>query len=198
MAQSAWYEESAGSQNEKKEKRWYTAFQVLGIVCFVFTGFGAILSFSVIPNIIGSTSGLQRVISILVWVLGVAFTAGFGVLFFRMRRRFNQSYDYIFVEDELRITRVFNGRRRKHLCTLKADSILKIGYCESDSFERTLAGISGKPYFYTPNTEPAEEKTFIYILYSDSIGKRMYVIECRQMMLEYLVRAAGRTKFERQ
>ena len=44
----------------------------------------------------------------------------------------------------------------------------------------------------------AEGKIFIYLLYSSSIEKRVYVLECRKELLEYLVFAAGRNKFERQ
>ena len=77
--------------------------------------------------------------------------------------------------------------------------MLKIGYVERDSFRRTLEGVRDKKAVYlTPNREPAEGKMFIYILYSSSIEKTLYVMECRQQMLEYIVLAAGRSKFETQ
>ena len=62
-----------------------------------------------------------------------------------------------------------------------------------------MAGLQGKKAVpLTPNNEPAEGKIFIYLLYSSSIEKRVYVLECRKELLEYLVFAAGRNKFERQ
>ena len=83
--------------------------------------------------------------------------------------------------------------------TFKADQILQIGYVDSASFERTIAGIQGKKAIpLTPNREPAEGKMFIYLLYTSSVGKKVYVLECRQELLEYLVFAAGRNKFVRQ
>ena len=107
------------------------------------------------------------------------------------------SYDYTFVEDELRVTKVFNGKSRKHIRTFKAEQILKIGYVDSASFERTIAGLQGKKAIpLTPNQEPAEGKIFIYILYSTSVEKKVYVLECRKELLEYLVFATGRSKFE--
>ena len=106
------------------------------------------------------------------------------------------SYDYTFVQDELRVTRVFNGKTRKHLLTMKADQMLMIGYADTDSYERLIAGQRNKkPTYLTPNGEPAEGKIFIYIHYSTSIGKTLYVLECRKEMLEYVVFAAGRNKF---
>ena len=103
------------------------------------------------------------------------------------------------MQDELRITKVFSGKKRKHIVTLAADHILQIGYCEGASFERTYAGLKGdKPQIMTPNSEPAEGKDFIHILYSSQAGKTLYIIECRKAMLEHLVLAAGRNKFVRE
>ena len=48
----------------------------------------------------------------------------------------------------------------------------------------------------TPNREPVEGKIFIYIHYSSSIEKKLYVLECRKELLEYVVFAAGRNKFD--
>ena len=91
---------------------------------------------------------------------------------------------------------MFNGKTRKHLLTMKADQMLMIGYADTDSYERLLAGQRNKkPTYLTPNREPAEGKIFIYIHYSTSIGKTLYVLECRKEMLEYVVFAAGRNKF---
>ena len=48
----------------------------------------------------------------------------------------------------------------------------------------------------TPNSEPAEGKEFFYILSSTSMEKVLIIIEARREILEYLVRAAGRSKYE--
>ena len=92
---------------------------------------------------------------------------------------------------------MFNGKSRKLLLIIKIDQLLKIGFYESESYSRTLAGQRGKKaVFLTPNKHPCEEKEFIYLLYSSTIEKTLYVLECRRVMLEFLVRAAGRNKFE--
>jgi len=208
MVKEALYEESATSLKSKKESKFYMAFQVIAIIFAVCALLYTFLCVSmIIPTTIAQyknpPEGVQRlskfglILNIVMRVSMIAVLALTSFLFFRFRRRFNVSYDYLFVEDELRITKVFNGRKRKHLITMKAESMLQIGYCENDSFERLLRG-NGKPKFMTPNQEPMDEKTFIYILYSSQAGKSLYVLECRQMMLEYVVRAAGRNKFERQ
>ena len=200
MAESKFYEESAGSARQKKEAKMFQVFHIAGIIFFVFAAFGVFLSFLFVPSMIDQAQKehINPTLSILIWCLWIVSIGAIGVVFWILKKRFNISYDYVFVEDELRVTKVFNGRRRKFLLILKSDSILKIGYCESDSYRDTLSGQRGKkPKFLTPNREPSEGKEFIYILQSDTLGKELYILECRKMLLEYLVRAAGVNKFVR-
>ena len=198
----ALYEESVQSVKADREVKMYTVFHVFSIICLIVALIIALFFFSVqFPALIydKEATTVQKIVGCVVWLLFVAVFVLMWFLFTKIKRRFNLCYDYLFVEDELRITRVFNGKKRKFLCKLEADHILKIGYCEKDSFERTVSGLNGKkPKILTPNLEPAEGKMFIYVLYSTTTEKNVYVIECRQMMLEYLVRAAGRNKFERE
>ncbi len=199
----ALYEESAQSLKSKSEARMYMVFHVLSIICVVLAVVWFFITIMIVPSVIDSyNEGRTDGIGIAVWVFEfvgpLLILLLLAFLFFRFKRRFNISFDYLFVEDELRITKVFNGRKRKFITTIKADQILKIGNCEDeDGFENTMRGLGGKkPKFMTPNREPAEDKYFIYILRSSSIEKNVYVIECRINMLEYLVRAAGRNKLE--
>lgn len=198
MPRDALYEESAQPERGKSQSKWYSVFMALAIVFAAMALIQLFVILLVLPAMTEGLSGWSLALFILIWVLPCVACAATGFIFFRLRLRFNVSYDYIFVQDELRITKVFNGRKRKHLVTLHAEHMLQIGYCEGDAFERTLAGMNGaKPKVMSPNREPAAEKDFIHILYSDSMGKVLYVIECRKEMLEYLVLAAGRNKFVR-
>lgn len=199
MPRDALYEESAQPVNGDKQKRWYTAFYVLGILFLIVTVFHAFLCVLMLPTVITTVKGAALAYSLIMWLLPLVLLGLTAFLFFRMRLRFNQSFDYLFVQDELRITKVFNGKKRKHIVTLDADHVLQIGYCEGATFERTYAGLNGqKPKFMTPNRDPAEGKEFIHILYSSSAGKSLYILECRKDMLEYLVPVVGRNKFVRE
>lgn len=199
MPKDALCEESAQPVNASKQAKWYTVFYVLFIIFAVATFIHLFVCVMVLPSIIKEARGLALAYYLLTWLLPLVALALTSFLFFRMRLRFNVSFDYLFVQDELRITKVFNGKKRKHLVTLSADHILQIGYCEGTAFDRTYAGLNGaKPKVMTPNRDPAEGKDFIHILYTSSMGKTMYIIECRKEMLEYLVMAAGRNKFVRE
>lgn len=201
MIQGGLYEESAIPLRAEREAKINKILQIIAIVFFVIAVFAAFFFLPMIPGIVemSKDNPASRVFTIVTLVLGILMLIGMGLLFWFFRRRYNVSYDYTFVEDELRITKVFNERKRKSVTTLKSDEILKIGYCKQDSYQNALAGLAGKkPKFLTPNSEPADEKDFVYILTTTTMGKVMFVLECRTMLLEYLVRAVGRNKFTNQ
>ena len=199
MPRDALYEESAQCANAKTQAKWYTTFHVLFVLFVVLAGIHLFTILMVVPTQAKEFSGGALALYLVLW-LGPLVTLGLiAYLFFRIRRRFNVSYDYLFVQDELRITKVFNGKKRKPIVTLEADHILQLGYCEGDTFERTYAGLNGaKPHVMTPNREPAEGKEFIHILYTTSLGKTLYILECRKELLDHLVFVAGRNKFVRE
>lgn len=199
MAQrESFYEESAVSVRSRKEAKLYTTFHVISLVFLVLALIGVFLSFSVVANALSNAQGLALAFALIEWFSVIVVFIGLFLIFFFMKKRFNVSFDYTFVEDELRISKVLNGKKRKFLHRLAADHILKIGWEKNDSFGRTCAGMGKKDVIYlSPNREPAEGKEFYYILYSTSLGKKIYIIEARQEMLEYLVRAAGVSKLER-
>ncbi len=199
MPRDALYEESAQAVNGDKQRKWYTVFLVFSVVFAVLAFIHTFVCIMMLPTMLKGQSGMTIAILLLLWLSPLVVLALTSFFLFRLRLRFNVSFDYTFVTDELRITKVFNGKKRKHIVTLEADHVLQIGYCEGATFDRTYAGLGGaKPKVLTPNRDPAEGKDFIHILYSTSGGKSMYIIECRKEMLEYLVLAAGRNKFVRE
>lgn len=195
------YEESAVSQNQASEIKVNRAFTVIGIIFFAGAGINVFFSFSAIMSYL-NMEGLEffyKLLYILEWIGITAALFLIGLTFFLFRRKFNVSYDYLYVEDELRLTKVINGRKRKYIDTVKMDMVLKIGWVGKPSYENTLRSLGkNKPYILTPNREPSEGKTFIYLYVTSSLGQRLYVLECREEMLEYLVWGAGRNKLERE
>ncbi len=199
MIREMLYEESAVSTNAAKEEKLNKSFTIAAIVCLVLAALYIFICFPVATSILTSDE-----LDILGKVFNILFWASFPILFILVavfllvyRRRYNVSYDYHFVEDELRISKVFNGRKRKYLRTLKCDQMLKIGSVEKDSYKRTEAGMDKKHILVmTPNDEPMKGKEFFYILYSSTTEKVLIIIEARREILEYLVRAAGRSKYE--
>lgn len=205
MVRDGFYEESAISVRSSSEAKLYTVFKVIAVILFVFAGIFAVASVTVIQGLIsgtvaedGTVDVASRVFGIVEYIGLVLIVLGGGLIFWFLKNRFNVSYDYTFVEDEIRVTKVLNGRKRKYLYTLKADRILQIGWVDSDAYRNALRGLGGKkPKVCTPNKTPAEGKELIYIVQSTSLEKAMYVLECRRQLLENIVLAAGRNKLER-
>lgn len=199
------YEESATPARGVTEAKWYTAFRVIAIIAFVVAALMVAFAFNYVPIVLAGTVDEEtgqvytaaRVFYIAAYFVFVALMAGTGALFWKFKNRYNVSYDYIFVEDELRVSRVFNGVRRKFYKRFNADMILKMGKCANDSFHQVTAGMGKKQIIYlTSNREPAEGKEFFYMLYSSTTEKSVYILECKTQLIEYVVRAAGRNKWE--
>lgn len=198
----AFYEESAVSQREQTERKLYAVFLIAAVIAFSVAGFILTFSFSYVPNLLGHRRQGDIETATMVFYLAsyfgtVILIAAAGVIFWFLKNRFNHSYDYAFVEDELRVSKVINGKKRKYLKNFQADQILKIGKYESEGFAQTKAGMQkNRIVFLTPNKSASEGKELYYFLYTESIEKKIYIIEARQALLELLVRAAGRNKWE--
>lgn len=205
MQREGFYEESVSSVRAHREEKMYTVFKTLAILFFVLGGILLSFVFVFVPSVLeqtvneaGEVNTVARIVGFVEYftLVAVFLGSGFGCWFFK--NRYNISYDYTFVEDELRITKVFNGKKRKFITTLHADRILQIGWVESDAFQRALAGFHGKkPKYMTPNREAQEGREMIYLVHSTSIERQLYVIECRRALLEQMVLACGRNKLER-
>lgn len=204
MNTDTYYEESAISTRSQTEAKLYTLFLVMAVAFFVVAGFILTFAFTYVPLVLqetvdeaGAVNTPARVYSFLTYFGPIVLIALAGLAFWLIKNRFNVSYDYTFVEDELRVSRVYNGKRRKFLKGFKTDQMLKLGKCENDSFERTCAGLDKKSVrFLTPNRNPGAGKDFYYFLYSSSLEKAVYILESRVDLIEILVRTAGRNKWE--
>ena len=203
MQQGMYYEESATCSNSAREVKIWKIYHVVQWVFIVLAGLTAALAFMLAPAMIEACLKEKNtpalIFTLVTWIGGIGSLVLIAVMLWRLKLKRNVSYDYIFVEDELRISKVFNGKKRKFINKLKADHILKIGYCDRPSYETTSRGYDKKHIkFMTPNYDAAEGKFFFYIVYSTSVEKSIYIIEAREMMLEYLLRATGRNNFERE
>ena len=199
MIREMYYEESAVPVNAMKEEKLNKGFTIAAGIFLALSVIYLFYALLVVANILADEEldTLGRVFNILFTLSFFFIGVLIAVLLLLYKRRYNVSFDYTFVEDELRISKVFNGKKRKFLKMLKADQMLKIGSCAKESFERTRAGMSKKQIYYmTPNDEPAEGKEFFYILSSTTMEKILVIIEARREILEYLVRAAGRSKYD--
>ncbi|MBQ8684674.1 MAG: hypothetical protein IJ514_00700 [Clostridia bacterium] len=189
----AFYEESAVNGNAKKESKRYRLFH---IVSYIFMIIAVILLVSCVMYIpVGGDNGSgYGSISIFLGMQGAFFLA-FWFLFYKLKRRYNVSYDYCFVSGELRISKVFNINKRKLVARIECEDMIQIGDIDNGSYDRFKADPMTKEVICTPNVEPAEGKFFMYVL-ANYNGKKLYVLECRELLLMNIMKFAKRGVLE--
>ena len=199
MALETLYEESAVNLDEKKQKIYHTVFYVVQIIFIVlaiawFLIFGGFLPYPdeskgvTFANVIGDW------IFFFMFLISFIMGAVFGAL---MKKRFNVSYDYVCVSGELRISKVFNQRKRRLVCRIDPSDILQVGDMDSPSYDRLRATPGTKEVICTPNLVASSEKFFLYVLAVYEGEKKLFLLECREALLLNLMQYLRRDVLDR-
>lgn len=197
------YEECAVNQKAVRDEKFYKIMNV-GFYLFVFVAIVAL--FSALNSLsYGSGEGLKeeylqgyqdvQTMGALSFLACIFFGSG-AVMLFIMKKRININYDYIFVSGELRIVKVFNVNRRKLVARIQPEDILQLGDIENESYTRLRANTMNKEIVCTPNVEPSNGKFFMYLYANDPIGKKLYVLECREELLVNILKFVKRGTLE--
>lgn len=197
--QEVFYEESVSIYNEKSAKFRYTLFTVFGWLCIVSMLFSLLNIWGLFYTPIDPDQGIDVksvLIGMIPWAIMLVLSIVGAVLFFKKRHSFYLSYDYTFISGELRLSKVFHGRKRKLLYRLSDDKLVKIGRVGSESYKKLKASPDMKEDILTPNEEAAEDKEFYYIQAVTNVGKRILVLECRQELLATILRYTRKNLLE--
>ncbi len=183
------YEESAVNANAAKGEKRYKILNLFtwffGVLALIFAILFVIglVSFLMAMSAIKAEDRAAAIGSLIFYFMMITLFGGPWLACFLMKRKINVSFDYTFVSGELRISKVFNVNRRKFLYRIDAESIQKMGDADSPSFDRVISDPSVKKIVCTPNAEPSGGKFFLYIVTSESGGRRVYILECREELL---------------
>lgn len=188
------YEESALAQDSVKDARKYKIVNIISYICLII---GIIFLFSALMNIpFGGGEGAAEFGSLAIFCgIQALFFLGMCFLLYRLKSRYNVSYDYCFVSGELRISKVFNINRRKLQTRFDVADIMQIGDADNSAYTRFTSDPNIKTVYCTPNYVPSEGKFFMYILIEDN-GKKLYVLECRETLLMHIMKFAKRHVLE--
>lgn len=179
------YEESSIAKNSKKGEKKYKVIHVFScIVLFIWIVLliSTILTIPMWGNVI--FLGMQTL-----------FFFGLWYLLYRWKMNCNVSYDYVFVSGELRISKVFNINKRKLMVRINCEDMQQIGDVENGSYERLASTPQTKEIICTSNVVADEGKFFMYISVNDN-GKKLYVLECRELLLMNILKFARRGVLE--
>lgn len=183
------YEESAVNANAAKGEKRYKILNLFtwffGVLALIFAILFVIglVSFLMAMSAMKAEDRATAIGSLIFYFMMVTLFGGPWLACFLMKRKLNVSFDYTFVSGELRISKVFNVNRRKFLYRIDAESIQKMGDADTPSFDRVISDPSVKKIVCTPNAEPSGGKFFLYIVTSESGGRRVYILECREELL---------------
>ena len=186
------YEESALARNTgKQSKKW----KVLNVLSYVFLCLAIVLAYNTImciPTVPAGSEGFDMAFSLfIIFLFNTMFMFSLWVLFFFWKRRTNVSYDYSFVSGELRIVKVYQNKR-KVVTKLECKNILQLGDADSDSYERLAKDPAVQKVVCTSNAVADTGKFYMYILANDG-GKKMYILECREVLLMHIMRFVSRS-----
>lgn len=190
----AFYEESAINANAAKESKKY---KILNIISYVFLFLAIILLIMALFNMpIGGGEGAGAAWTLFAFI----FFQGFLFLslwfaFYKIKSRYNVNFDYCFVSGELRISKVININKRKLITRIDCEDMIQVGDIDNPSYDRFRSDPMTKEVICTPNVEAAEGKFFMYVL-ANYNGKKLYVLECREMLLMNIMKFAKRSVLE--
>ena len=177
------YEESSIAKDSVKAGRRYKTLNIISNV-FLTIGILALLFTLNIP--------LEAIVF---WLFVCSWFFVCWFVLFKMKNRFNVSYDYIFVSGELRIAKVINVNKRKLVARIQAEDIIQLGDVDNSAYNNFSSDPNIKTVFCTSNAEASEGKFFMYILVADN-GKKLYVLECREELLVNILKFVKRTTLE--
>lgn len=198
----AYYEESAVNNNAKKGEKRYKIVHVFSMIALVVAIICLIVFVMYMPWGVqdGATEEQIKAYEASKFLFGFigmqgVFFLALWFLLFKIKTRINVSYDYVFVSGELRISKVFNINRRKLVARIDCAEMLQVGDMDNPSYERLRSDPSTKEVVCTSNTETSDGKFFMYIL-ANVDGKKLYVLECRELLLMNILKFARRGTLE--
>ena len=199
MAVDAFYEESAVNSNEKKQSLYYTIFFVAQVVFIVLSVLWGWFGFNFILEVPVNGKTILDVLPS--WIFFALFLASFivgAVLFAIFKKRFNVSFDYSCVYGELRISKVFNQKKRKLVCRIEPNSILQVGDMDSSSYNLLCSMPDVEEVICTPNMVAGAGKFFLYVYAIDDGEKKLFLLECREALLIHLMQYLRRDILDRE
>lgn len=191
------YEESAVDQNAARSSKKYSILHVLSMIAILLAAFFAVCGLYMLPGE-SNDDAVHAEVQAVCFLLFLQ-AAIFVVLWFfltKWKSRLNVSYDYLFVSGELRISKVISDRRHKLIASISCEDIQQIGDVDCDSFGSLHRDPSTSMIVCTSNHIAAEGKFFMYILAAHE-GKKLFILECREELLTYILQFTRRGVLDR-
>lgn len=181
------YEETAVLRNVGSAKTKFYVFKTFSIISYVLTVLWLIFFISFFK--FEGNFWLNLIISLLPMALFLAS----GIMLGKFKDRFYVDYDYVFVSGSIRFSKVIKNYKRRKICNFECSDIERIGKYGSETFEKYSKMPNLKPNVLTSNMEPDEGKDFYYIVANVDEDRKLYILECTEMLIVNIMKYSKRT-----
>nr|MBO4517747.1 hypothetical protein [Clostridia bacterium] len=188
--QEVFYEESAMVQSSGPAKTRYYIVKTFSVISYVIATVWGIIAVMLFP-----TQG-NVLLNILFAALPFAVFLASGIILGKIKDKLYVDYDYTFVSGSIRFSRVIKNVKRKNILQFETSSIEKLGRYGSDTFERYMIMPDKKKVVLSSNIEPEDGKGFYYIVANVNGQKYIFVLECSETFISYVIRYSNRTVIE--
>ena len=186
-----YYEESVSTESSKKHRVlkiqlfvFFVIFLVAALMCYIVAASQKAATGS------SATKGENAFFTFYL-IVAIFFTV-FAVLALFLSKRMIYSYDYTYVSGSVHIAKVINNARRKKIDEIDCKKIIKIGRVDSEGFYSTQSG-GGAVKTIKCFADKKNIENQVYILTNSTEGRVMYLIECSDTLLSYIVGFTGKT-----
>ncbi len=188
--QEVFYEETATVQSTGSAKTKYYVVKTFSVVFYTIAITWLIISVMFFP-----TQG-NVLINILFAAIPFVLFLSSGIVLGKIKDKLYVDYDYTFVSGSIRFSRVIKNVKRKGILKFDTNNIEKIGKYGSDTFERYMLAPEKKKMILTSNQTPDDGKSFYYIVANVGGIKYIFVLECTETFISYVIRYSNRTVIE--
>lgn len=188
--QEVFYEETAMVQSSAPAKTKYYTVKTFSVISYTIAVFWLILSIMFFP--------LQGNVLVNVLFAAIPFVLFLlsGIVLGKMKDKLYVDYDYTFVSGSIRFSRVIKNVKRKGILKFDTTNIEKVGIYGSDTFDRYMLMPEKKKMILTSNKTPEDGKNFYYIVANVGGIKYLFVLECTEIFISYVIRYSNRTVIE--
>ena len=192
-------ETSSLKQSEKNRKKYfiYTLVSYASLVVAILSLFFAPIFIKVKNGkitIVASGAGLIVNIATLVLTFGLFLFLHF--LFLKKKNKIFVEYDYVFTDEKLAVSAIYNETKRSFIDKTDVKDIVKIGKITSGSYKKILSDPTVKKVKYFSDGKTEDGKKIFYVLYNGKNGKTCMQIEVSEKFMVAILKVTGKEVVE--
>ena len=187
-------EETSKNANLKSETAKYDIISVVSVLSFVFVALWILIFFFAIPM---QALGENTAVLLITVLVPSALFIVVGIYLHFFRYRYCNDFDYTFVSGSLRIARVIKNFKRKKVAEFEFNSIQKIGYYDSEEYNKIISDKEVNVIKCTPNKTATEGRKLYYIYAVIGAEREVFIVDSSTNFMANVISFTGRIVLEK-